>query len=297
MVQIKKTSDKKYAYAKILILGEAGVGKTYFLGSVPDNEILVLNIVSESGMMTLNGRDIDVIDIDGIDDMKQAIEWIKLNGSKYSYIGIDSLSQWQKNLDVELPEEKHTWAKWQKIARITKDIVDQLKALPFHIVCTSEVKKEKEDDLGSYKYLPALLGSSKNEIDHWFDFVWYFDRYQQNLNSPISYRCLLRAAVKFPCKTRGEVDLPDKIENPNLQELTSAIFGKVNKEEQAAELKTFNTKQPLIDKFKKLYDTKDFDRVKFKEHYKTDDPSLMTENDLTMIIFTLEKKKDLKVGK
>lgn len=238
MIKLKKTSDKVYSYANILIMGESGVGKTHFLGTVPDSEILILNVVSESGMMTLKDKKIDVIDIENYHDMIDAIGWIKKNGSKYNYIGVDSLSQWQKNLEDQLITSDK-FKLWKDIKAKTKEVVDEFKKLPFHIVCTTEVKIDKDEESGTFKYLPSMIGASKDDIVYWFDEVYYFDRVQLKPGTPITYRCLTSAASKFPCKTRAG-SLPMTVENPNLADMIKQMFGEVKKEKQKEELEEFN---------------------------------------------------------
>lgn len=235
MIDIVKTNDKQFSYAKILVMGESASGKTRFLGTVPENEILIINIMSESGLMTLKDKNIDVINVDGYKDMIETIEWIKKNGQKYTYIGIDSLSQWQKGLESEIIA-KDKFTLWREIKEKTKQVIDEFKRLPFHVVFTCHVKIDKDEVTGETKFLPDLAGSMKDEIGRYFDEIYYFDRYQQNTNTPIIYRALLQAASKYPCKSRTLGELT-KLENPNLAEISKLILGKeVNKTEQFNQL-------------------------------------------------------------
>jgi len=233
MVKLTKTNDQKYSYAKILILGESGTGKTHFLGTVPENEVLIINVVSESGLLTLKGKNIDVIDVNDYAEIIDAINWVKENGSKYNYIAIDSLSQWQKNLEVQ--SRLKGFDLWREVKTKTKEIVNKLKELPFHVICTSEIRIDKDEESGSLKYLPDMIGSIKNEITYMFDEVWYFDRAQVKPGEPIVYRCLTQAATKYPCKTR--TNLEPVFVDPDMSKMINEMVGEIDKKKQKEDLK------------------------------------------------------------
>ena len=301
MVEIKKVSDMEFGYAKILVFGESGSGKTYFASTYDNEKVLFINVKAESGMMTLRalGADIDVLDVDSYSDMKEAVEWIKANGSKYDVLYIDSLSQWQKNLEKEVPETGNKFAKWNTIKEYTKEVVNSFKNLPFHVVFTCEIKKDKDENQGDIIYNPSLLGSSRDEIPYWFDEVYYFTRFQQKINDPIAYKALTSAAMKYPCKSR--LRLPANIDNPNLKEIIElAGFKKVDKAVQEKELKdAADTKEVLSDtnleSMRELIATKDVDIVKFLKHYQASSMPAFPDDKIGEAMSMLRKCKDKKV--
>ena len=301
MVEIKKVSDMEFGYAKILVFGESGSGKTYFASTYDNEKVLFINVKAESGMMTLRalGADIDVLDVDSYSDMKEAVEWIKANGSKYDVLYIDSLSQWQKNLEKEVPETGNKFAKWNTIKEYTKEVVNSFKNLPFHVVFTCEIKKDKDENQGDIIYNPSLLGSSRDEIPYWFDEVYYFTRFQQKIDDPIAYKALTSAAMKYPCKSR--LRLPANIDNPNLKEIIElAGFKKVDKAVQEKELKdAADTKEVLSDtnleSMRELIATKDVDIVKFLKHYQASSMPAFPDDKIGKAMSMLRKCKDKKV--
>ena len=301
MVEIKNVSDMEFGYAKILVFGESGSGKTYFASTYDNEKVLFINVKAESGMMTLRalGADIDVLDVDSYSDMKEAVEWIKANGSKYDVLYIDSLSQWQKNLEKEVPETGNKFAKWNTIKEYTKEVVNSFKNLPFHVVFTCEIKKDKDENQGDIIYNPSLLGSSRDEIPYWFDEVYYFTRFQQKIDDPIAYKALTSAAMKYPCKSR--LRLPANIDNPNLKEIIElAGFKKVDKAVQEKELKdAADTKEVLSDtnleSMRELIATKDVDIVKFLKHYQASSMPAFPDDKIGEAMSMLRKCKDKKV--
>jgi len=299
-VELKKISDLEFSYAKILVFGESGSGKTYFASTYIPEKTLFVNVKAESGMMTLRalGVEMDVLEVDTYADMKNVIQWVKTNGQKYDLIYIDSLSQWQKNLEKEIPESNNRFAKWNTIKDYTREIVDAFKALPFHVVFTCEIKKDKDEDAGTITYNPSLLGSSRDDIPYWFDEVYYFIRFQQKVGEPISYKALTAAAMRYPCKSR--LRLPSTIDNPKLLEiLNNAVFKKVDKDVQVQELKISaeiinpisklnrETLRELINK--KLDDAT---ILKFLKHYGAENIPGFPDDKVSEAISELQKLKD-----
>lgn len=222
MVTITKTSDVKYQYVNILLFGESGSGKTHFLGTAKENETIIFNIVSESGLLTLRNKNIDVIEIKDFNDMSNALDWLEKEGcKKYKYVGIDSFSQFQKNLEKQ--STKKGFDLWGDIKIKTKAVVDRLKAIQINVIAICEV--EIKDDDGAIKFIPSLVGtSSKNEISYWFDEVYWFEKTGKAGDKP-TYRALTNSGSKYPCKSRLGC-LPLVIENPNIP----MIFESLSKE-------------------------------------------------------------------
>jgi GTPase SAR1 family protein len=274
MVKIGRISDDSLGYANILVFGESGSGKTHFAGTYNPETTLYVNIVAESGAMTLRsqGIDMDKVDIQGYTEMVELIKWLYDNGSKYDLIYVDSLSQWQKLLESEIPETSNKFAKWQTVKEYTKDVIAEFKKLPFHTVFTCEIIKDKDEESGSVLYIPSLSGSSKHEISYWFDEVYYFTRFQADLKSPIQYKALTASAMKYPCKSR--LGMQRELENPNLSEIIAkAGFRKIDKGTQAKELEKARTEannlisEQQLNVLRDLLAKKEVDQFKFLEHY------------------------------
>lgn len=227
MISITKTSDKKYHYANVLIFGESGSGKTYFLGTAKESEIIIIDVVSESGHLTLRKKNISMISVNSVMEMDKAIEWLAKEGvKKYKYVAIDSFSQFQKQLEKQLLLTG--FKLWSEVKEITKSVVDRIKLLPINFIAICEVAM-KEDE-GRIKYIPSLLGASKDEIPYWFDEVYFFDRDGKVGEKP-TYKALTSSGSKYPCKSRiGE--LPIVIENPKVEDFFKYLDSDKKKEER-----------------------------------------------------------------
>jgi hypothetical protein len=220
MLEIKKTSDSTFQYANILIFGESGSGKTHFLGTAPDNEMIIFNIASESGLLTLRGKNIDVITIHNMNEMEEALKWLETEGvTKYKYVGIDSFSQFQKNLEKQLPKTKDGFELWRTIKDLTKSVIDRIKVMPINLVAICEISLK--DDEGAVKFVPSLLGSSKDDIAYWFDEVYFFEKTGKAGDIPM-YRALTNSGSKYPCKSRIGT-LPVVMHNPTIVQVIETL--------------------------------------------------------------------------
>ena len=301
MVKIKRVSDIDFGYANIIVFGESGTGKTHFAGTYNHEKVLIINVKTESGLMTLRaqGIDMDVLEVDSYLDMKEAIEWIKKNGAKYDVLFVDSLSQWQKKLNIDLPDNGDTRKKWGIIKEYTYEIVHAITALPFHVIFTCELKKEKDGETGSFSYLPSLYGSSREDIPYWFDELYYFTRFQVKIGDPIEYKMLTAAAIKYPCKSRLGADI--NIDNPQLSSiLKMPIFKQIDKATQTKELFEVAEKEEIasetnVDRMRGLLATKDVDVVKFLAHYNANNIPSFPDDKVADAIEKLNKCKNKKV--
>ena len=296
-VVIKKTSDQEYSFLNSLVMGESGSGKTHYLGTADNKRTLIINVKSESGIFTLRDKELDVTDVDNFEEIMAVFEWLKTAKHDYLYIGIDSLSQLQKNFEKQSANQySDKFKMWSAIKENTKTIVDTAKRLPFHLCFVCEVKVEKDEESGSIKVLPSLVGSAKDEIQYYFDEVFYFDKAQVKDGSPITYRCLTSSASKYPCKDRSG-KLPLIIENPNWTSISEVIFGKVTKEKQKEKLDKVRkadadgkpTKEEL-DKLDDLKQNKVYDASAFFKRYGL--PNGMTKEQVLEAIAVLEQKPD-----
>lgn len=222
MIEIKKTSDSTFQFANILIFGESGSGKTHFLGTAPDNEMLILNIASESGLLTLRNKNIDVATIHNLDEMEQSLKWLETEGyKKYKYVAVDSFSQFQKNLEKELPKSSNGYALWSNIKNITKTVVDRFKAMPINFIAICEIELIGDDEV-QLKYVPSLVGkASKNAITYWFDEVYFFEKTGKAGDMPM-YRALTNSGSKYPCKSRIG-SLPVVMQNPTIVKVVDGL--------------------------------------------------------------------------
>ena len=99
-VKIKSTIDVTANGANLVIYGESGVGKTTLVSHL-DNTII---LSAEQGLLSLSQFDIPYIEIEDINDVQEAYEFVKK--SDYTNIVFDSLTEIAEVVLYELKEGK-----------------------------------------------------------------------------------------------------------------------------------------------------------------------------------------------
>ena len=99
-IKVKSTKDVSADGANIVIYGESGVGKTTLVSHL-ENAII---LSAEQGLLSLSKFDIPYIEIDDIDDVQEAYEYVKK--SNYDHIIFDSLTEIAEVVLYEMKEGK-----------------------------------------------------------------------------------------------------------------------------------------------------------------------------------------------
>lgn len=176
-IQLKRTSAVEPAFAKILVYGASGAGKTTLIPSLPNPIVLS----AEAGLLSIRGSDIPYIEITDIESLYEAFEWI--NGSDeakvFESIALDSISE---IAEVVLSAEKKRTTDNGKLVDprqaygATQDkVIDLCRAfrdLPGRHVYMSAKVERAQDDMGRLLYNPSMPGNKLGQaIPYLFDEV------------------------------------------------------------------------------------------------------------------------------
>lgn len=245
-IEVHRPSDKRYA--KVLIFGPAGNGKTYFLGTAMDDErtnpMLVLDF--EGGTETLAGLDIDVVSIRSWEDYDEVIDILltgehwKLPGSslkegeEYKSLGIDSISEThifallsiienrgEEEKDPDLIEQGDYGKGSVQMRRFLREFRD----LPLHVFYTSHAKEAEERGVGRIK-VPSLAGQMSEEVVGLMSIVGYLARVEGDDEDEELRTLILKDQPKFRTKVRtgwDTTDCPSELDNPTVGSLLDAV--------------------------------------------------------------------------
>jgi len=183
----KPVSQKKY-FGSTAIYGRAGSGKTTLSATWP-KPILYLNVRDNGTDSISDEDDIDVVDIDTSDELKELLLWCHERASrdrlKYKTLVIDTMSQLQGILVEEMGEKKKlgkgkragdfgTLHKqdWGAIAGDLKAVIMDARNLPLESVflCQERIFNagdEEDDGLDQLEpeVGPKLMPSVKNDLN------------------------------------------------------------------------------------------------------------------------------------
>lgn len=244
-IEVHRPSDRRYA--KVLLFGPAGNGKTYFLGTAQEDErtnpMLVLDF--EGGTETLAGLDIDVVSIRSWEEYDEVIDILltgehwKLPGSslkegeQYKSLGIDSISEThifallallegraEEDKDPDLIEQGDYGKGSVQMRRFLREFRD----LPLHVFYTSHAKEAEERGVGKIK-VPSLAGQMAEEVVGLMSIVGYLARTEDDDGEELRV-LILKDQPKFRTKVRtgwDTTDCPSELDNPNVSDLLDAV--------------------------------------------------------------------------
>lgn len=173
-MEIFSTDDAGlYSGATILLYGQAGIGKTTALASLPKPIILS----AEAGLLPLQGKGIAFSKIATLADVRKAFVALKnpdLAGT-FSTVVIDSISEVCDMAYVECKNlvGNEVTKLYPELRATVATLLRSFKSLPMHFVCTcretvKELRKGKQS-------APTVVGNKlADDLPHVFDLVLHY---------------------------------------------------------------------------------------------------------------------------
>lgn len=233
---ITNTKSLNQTGLKFLIFGEPGVGKTTLAKTVEEKTLI---ISAESGLLSLAGSDIDVLDLSTDDKgvslpkekrlfrLAEAYKYLNEveTQKKYSWVFLDSLTEIFQNLveqlQTEYPDSKDTIKMWGEYNKRGRSLIKSFRDLPHYNVCFTALAKEDKDENGKRFIRVDVNGGIAHQMPAFFDLVFYY------YIAPDGSRKLLTGKQdNVVAKDRsGKLD---KMEDPNLDAISKKIRAKAN---------------------------------------------------------------------
>jgi phage nucleotide-binding protein len=232
---ISNTKTINQSGLKFLIYGEPGVGKTSLAKTVSEKTLIVS---AESGLLSLSGSDIDVIDISTDDNGKVVPKEKRLQRlaevykflnevetqKKYSWIFLDSMTEIFQNLveqlQTEFPDSKDTIKMWGEYSKRARGLVKSFRDLPHYNVVFTALSKEDKDENGKRFLRVDVNGSIAHQMPAFFDEVFYY------FVSPSDGSRKLMTSKQDNLVSKDRSGKLEKIEEPNLDAIAKKIRGK-----------------------------------------------------------------------
>jgi len=230
-------------FINLLVYGEAGVGKTYLLGSADEDERLrpVLIFDVEGGMTTLKDKPgVDVISVRSRDEVEdnynKLYKSIKSGSLYYNTVCIDSLTEladldmrlvmrqaYQQNpdrVDIDVPSPRE----WGKVRNHIRLIVRAFRDLPCHVVFTAGLGVDQKDENAPPKYHPGFAGKLQREVPGFADIVGYMRNESDGLGGVVR-KMQVVGTQRVVAKDRTN-SLGGAVIEPSLPKLWDIIEGK-----------------------------------------------------------------------
>ena len=173
---MKFISTKDYAAngIKMLVHGQAGIGKTCLCASLPNPIIISV----ESGLLSLAGLDIPAIEVKTLDDLSEVYDWI--SGSEeariYESVCLDSISEIAEIiLSDEKGKEKDPRKAYGNMQDIMMDRIRSFRDLPGRNVYMSAKQERIQDENNRLLFGPSMPGQKlAQQLPYLFDEIFAY---------------------------------------------------------------------------------------------------------------------------
>ena len=173
---------------KMVIYGTSGTGKTTLAKTIGESTLL---ISAESGLLTLSGSDIDVIDISQDDNgnvipkekriarLGEVYQFLLSDEAKkkYRWIFIDSLTEISQNLveclQAEFPDRKDSLVLYGENSKRLRSLVKSFRDLPHYNVVMTALSVIDKDEAGMRFTTIDLVGNFASKLPGFFDEVFF----------------------------------------------------------------------------------------------------------------------------
>ena len=168
-IQLKNTAQVAVNGLKVLVYGHAGSGKTTLAASMPAPII----ISAEGGLLSIKDAGLDYIEVNSMDSLMEAFEYVVASGDKYSSVVLDSISEIGEVVLIhEKRINKDGRAAYGEMAVQMTSIIRAFRDLAGkHVLMTAKVEKS-QDESGRILYAPSMPGAKVGQqLPYFFDEV------------------------------------------------------------------------------------------------------------------------------
>lgn len=169
-MQIKNTSDVVLNGLTVLVYGVSGAGKTSLIKTIPGRTLI---LSAEGGLLSLQGTEIEYVEIHSLDDLYEAYQYIGEHLADYNCIVLDSLSEiGEVILANEKKLNKDGRQAYMQMQDQLMELIRAFRDLPISVYMTCKLEKMKDDITGRIMFAPSLPGQKCSQnLPYFFDEV------------------------------------------------------------------------------------------------------------------------------
>lgn len=226
-ITLKSTKDAALDGIKVLVHGPAGAGKTSLCATTGAPTII---ISAESGLLSLRGVDIPVIEVKSLEQMYEAYDFVANTeeGQAFSWICLDSISEIAEVvLNHEKKVAKDPRQAYGALAEKMTDLIRAFRDLPGRNVYFScKQERTKDEQSGAMLYYPAMPGNMlKQGVGYFFDEVMALRVEKDADGNPTRW---LQTSRDFNYEAKDRSGCLEMFEAPNLAEIAAKISSTAN---------------------------------------------------------------------
>lgn len=223
-MRVISTKDYLNNGVKILVHGQAGIGKTCLCASLPDPIIISV----ESGLLSLASLDIPVIEVKTLDDLGEAHDWLagSEEGRRYRSVCLDSISEIAEVvLTDEKNKEKDPRKAYGNMQDIMTDVIRAFRDLSGRNIYFSAKQERVQDEGGRLLFGPSMPGQKlAQQIPYLFDEVFAYQVVKDGNGVPQRMLLTQPDGISVAKDRSGRLGM---FESPDLGEIIRKIKGEV----------------------------------------------------------------------
>lgn len=232
-IKIKSTKTIATDGIKVFVYGKAGIGKTTLMGTAPDPIVLSC----ESGLLALKDKDIPYIEINDVQDIYDAKEYLTVGegAGQYKTICLDSITEIAEVMLTALKKvERDARQAYGKLADEMNSLIREFRDIKgVNVVFSAKQIRVTDDDTGLTSYMAAMPGKNLvNALPFLFDEVLYMTLKQDDEGR--EHR-VIKTAAEWGHDAKDRSGKLNYIERPDLTHIFNKINGGVAPKQEKVE--------------------------------------------------------------
>jgi len=169
-MEITNTKDISAKHIKVLVHGAAGAGKTRLCGTTGGRAVI---LSAESGLLSLAGQDIDVIEIKTMHDLYEAFKFLQ-EDEIYDWVCLDSISEIAEVLlTTEKGKTKDPRQAYGELQTQMMQLLRGFRDLPKNVYFSAKQENVKDEVTGGLIFGPSAPGTKvAPAMPYLFDLVF-----------------------------------------------------------------------------------------------------------------------------
>jgi phage nucleotide-binding protein len=170
-VQLKTTKNWESIFARILVHGTSGAGKTTLIKTLPTP----IAISAEGGLLALAGQDVPYIEVRNMTDLMDSYEWATSSeeARKFESVALDSISEVAEVvLSAAKKNAKDPRQAYGELSDQMGDLIRAFRDIAGKHVYMSAKTEKSTDEAGRVMWAPSMPGNKVGQsLPYYFDEV------------------------------------------------------------------------------------------------------------------------------